>query len=210
MKAYQDENLVKQIYNCYYQVDYVLPQSERVKFHTHFHEFYEILILVDGEIDMIVQEKIYHIRANELAIVQPNMYHIVVPPDKAYKRIVLHFSLNEKETTLSEKLSHINFLLSKGRTEDALAEFKEYNTNMRNCLRMLEDTSVELFKEMAKWVKKFSMCCDVLDAIYNQWASPSEENYNILKDLTEKYNSDGTILTGFCLREAAEKTLNLY
>ena len=30
------------------------------------------------------------------------------------------------------------------------------------------------------------------------------------KDLTEKYNSDGTILTGFCLREAAEKTLNLY
>ena len=111
---------------------------------------------------------------------------------------------------MSEKLSHINFLLSKGRTEDALAEFKEYNTNMRNCLRMLEDTSVELFKEMAKWVKKFSMCCDVLDAIYNQWASPSEENYNILKDLTEKYNSDGTILTGFCLREAAEKTLNLY
>lgn len=111
---------------------------------------------------------------------------------------------------MSEKLSHINFLLSKGRTEDALAEFKEYNTNMRNCLGMLEDTSVELFKEMAKWVKKFSMCCDVLDAIYNQWASPSEENYNILKDLTEKYNSDGTILTGFCLREAAEKTLNLY
>ncbi len=111
---------------------------------------------------------------------------------------------------MSEKLSHINFLLSKGRTEDAIAEFKEYNTNMRNCLRMLEDTSVELFKEMAKWVKKFSMCCDVLDAIYNQWASPSEENYNILKDLTEKYNSDGTILTGFCLREAAEKTLNLY
>ena len=112
MKVYQDENLVKQIYNCYYQVDYVLPQSERVKFHTHFHEFYEILILVDGEIDMIVQEKIYHIRANELAIVQPNMYHIVVPPDKAYKRIVLHFSLNEKETTLSEKLSHTQFCSS--------------------------------------------------------------------------------------------------
>ena len=111
---------------------------------------------------------------------------------------------------MSEKLAHINFLLSSGRMEDALAEFKEYNTNMRKCLEMLEDTSVELFKEMAKWVRKFSMCCDVLDAIYNQWASPSDENYNILKDLTEKYNSDGTILTGFCLREAAEKTLNLY
>ena len=81
---------------------------------------------------------------------------------------------------------------------------------MRKCLEMLTDTSVELFKEMVKWVKKFSMCCDLLDAIYNQWEKPTEENYNILKELTEKYNSDGTILTGFCLREAAEKTLNLY
>lgn len=111
---------------------------------------------------------------------------------------------------MSEKLSHINFLLSTGDKEGALKEFKEYNTNMRKCLEMLEDTSVELFKEMAKWVKKFSMCCDLLDAIYSTWENPSEENYNTLKNLTEKYNSDGTILTGFCLREAAEKTLNLY
>ncbi len=111
---------------------------------------------------------------------------------------------------MSETLAHINFLLSSGDKEGALKEFKEYNTNMRKCLNMLEDTSVELFKEMAKWVKKFAMCCDLLDAIYNTWENPTEENFVILKDLTEKYNSDGTILTGFCLREAAEKTLNLY
>lgn len=111
---------------------------------------------------------------------------------------------------MSEKLSHINFLLSSGDKECALKEFKEYNNNMRKCLEMLEDISVELFKEMAKWVKKFSMCCDLLDAIYNTWETPTEENYNTLKELTEKYNSDGTVLTGFCLREAAEKTLNLY
>jgi len=111
---------------------------------------------------------------------------------------------------MSDTLAHINFLNSKGDREGALKEFKEYNTNMRNCLTMLEDTSVELFKEMAKWVKKFSMCCDLLDAIYNAWENPTEENFASLKVLTEKYNSDGTILTGFCLREAAEKTLNLY
>lgn len=111
---------------------------------------------------------------------------------------------------MSDTLAHINFLNSKGDREDALKELKEYNTNMRKCLEMLEDTSVELFKEMAKWVKKFSMCCDLLDAIYNTWETPTEENFVTLKDLTEKYNSDGTVLTGFCLREAAEKTLNLY
>ena len=54
------------------------------------------------------------------------------------------------------------------------------------------------------------MCCDLLDAIYNTWETPTEENYNTLKELTEKYNSDGTVLTGFCLRDAAEKTLILY
>jgi hyaluronoglucosaminidase len=111
---------------------------------------------------------------------------------------------------MSEKLSHINFLLSSGDKESALKEFKEYNTNMRKCLEMISDTTVPLFKEMAKWVKKFSMCCDLLDAIYNVWALPSESNIKILSELTQKYNSDGTILTGFCLREAAEKTLNLY
>lgn len=111
---------------------------------------------------------------------------------------------------MSNTLAHINFLNAKGDREGALKEFKEYNGKMRECLEMLEDTSVPLFEEMGKWVKKFSMCCDLLDAIYNTWENPTEENFTILKDLTEKYNSDGTILTGFCLREAAEKTLNLY
>ncbi len=111
---------------------------------------------------------------------------------------------------MSDTLAHINFLLSNGEKVSALKEFKEYNNNMRKCLNMLEDTSVELFDEMAKWVKKFSMCCDLLDAIYSVWETPTEENFITLKDLTEKYNSDGTVLTGFCLREAAEKTLNLY
>ncbi len=111
---------------------------------------------------------------------------------------------------MSDTLAHINFLNANGDRAGALKEFREYNGKMRECLEMLEDTSIELFKEMQKWVNKFSMCCDLLDAIYNTWENPIEENFTILKDLTEKYNSDGTVLTGFCLREAAEKTLNLY
>ena len=34
-----------------------------------------------------------------------------------------------------------------------------------------------------------------------------EENKKHLAEELQKYNSDGTILTGFCLREMAEKTL---
>ena len=111
---------------------------------------------------------------------------------------------------MSETLAHINFLLSRGECEKALKEFSDYNENMRNCLNMLKDESVPLFKELKKWVKKFEMCCDLLDAIYIAKKESTQENINSLRELTEKYNSDGTILTGFCLREAAEKTLKMY
>ena len=72
---------------------------------------------------------------------------------------------------------------------------------------MISDTSVPLFEEMQKWVKKFSMCCDLLDAIYEMWENPDNQKKEKLADLLEKYNSDAVILTGFCLREMAEKTL---
>ncbi len=111
---------------------------------------------------------------------------------------------------MSDTLAHINFLASKGDREGALKEFKEYNAKMRECLTMLEDTSIELFNEMQKWINKFGMCCDLLDQICKTQEEPTEENMKALAEITEKYNSDGTILTGFCLREAAEKTLNLY
>ena len=111
---------------------------------------------------------------------------------------------------MSDTLAHINFLLSRGEYEKALKEFSDYNENMRNCLNMLKDESVPLFKELKKWVKKFEMCCDLLDAIYIAKKEPTQEKINSLCELTEKYNSDGTILTGFCLREAAEKTLKMY
>ena len=78
---------------------------------------------------------------------------------------------------------------------------------MRKCLTLISDTSVPLFAEIQKWVKKFSMCCDLLDNIYIAKENPSQENKKILLDELQKYNSDGTILTGFCLREMAEKTL---
>lgn len=108
---------------------------------------------------------------------------------------------------MSEVLSHLSFLLATGKKEQALCEFKAYNHKMRECLEMISDTSVELFNEMGKWSKKFSMCCDVLDLIYNVWENPSADNKQQLEQLMEKYNSDAVVLTGFCLRETAEKTL---
>ncbi len=108
---------------------------------------------------------------------------------------------------MSETLSHVAFLEASGKKEESLTHLSEYIVNMRKCLALISDTSVPMFEEMQKWVRKFSMCCDLLDAIHSARKDPSEQTKTALSEMLEKYNSDAVVLTGFCLREAAEKTL---
>ena len=116
--------------------------------------------------------------------------------------------LNKHASVLmSDTLAHINFLEATERKAEAMAEFAAYNAKMRECLAVISDTSVPMFAEMQKWVGKFAMCCDLLDAIYAVWEAPEESKKAELEALLEKYNSDAVILTGFCLREQAEKAL---
>lgn len=108
---------------------------------------------------------------------------------------------------MSETLMKIAFLETSGKKDEAFALFEDYISSMRKCLALISDTSVPLFEEMQKWVRKFSMCCDLLDAIYEAKKDPSDCTKAALAEMLEKYNSDAVVLTGFCLREAAEKTL---
>lgn len=108
---------------------------------------------------------------------------------------------------MSETFEKINFHKAIGEKEKSLEIFRNYITKCRECLNLISDTSVPLFEEMQKWVKKFSMCCDLMDAIYAVQENPDEEKKAYLADLLRKYNSDAVVLTGFCLRENAEKTL---
>ncbi len=109
---------------------------------------------------------------------------------------------------MSETLSHVAFLESVGQKEKALSDFKAYIDNMYDCLKLISNTEVPLFAEMKKWVRKFSMCCDLLSDIYAVKECATKENVAKLIENTEKYNFDAVLLTGFCLRETAEKTIN--
>ena len=108
---------------------------------------------------------------------------------------------------MGQLLSNVSFLEASGKKEESLELLSSYISDMKKCLILVSDTNVPLFDELQKWVRKFSMCCDLLDDIYIAKVNPSIENKNKLSDALQKYNSDGTILTGFCLREFAEKTL---
>ena len=104
-------------------------------------------------------------------------------------------------------LSKVSFLESSNKKDEALKLLDSYIDDMRKCLNLISDTSVPLFAELQKWVRKFSMCCDLLDDIYSTKENPTDENRKNLSESLKKYNQDGTILTGFCLREMAEKTI---
>lgn len=108
---------------------------------------------------------------------------------------------------MGQILSDVSFLEASGKNKESLELLSSYISDMRKCLTLISDTSVPLFAELKKWVRKFSMCCDLLDDIYRAKETPSQENKEQLFEALQEYNSDGTILTGFCLREMAEKTL---
>ena len=108
---------------------------------------------------------------------------------------------------MSKTLGQVAFLEASGRRDEAIAFLDSYIEKMRECLELISDTTVPLFAEMQKWVKKFSMCCDLLDCIREVKAKPTEEAVKRLEEELHKYNYDAVLLTGFCLRETAEKTL---
>jgi hyaluronoglucosaminidase len=108
---------------------------------------------------------------------------------------------------MGQVLSKVSFFESIDKKAEALELLGIYISDMKKCLALVSDTNVPLFAEMQKWVRKFSMCCDLLDDVYAAKENPSQENIDKLAENLRKYNSDGTILTGFCLREMAEKTI---
>ncbi len=104
-------------------------------------------------------------------------------------------------------LTKIASLNNTGKHSLAMAEFSEYLKKMHSCLELISDQTNPLFRELSKWVEKFRMCCGVLDGVYTLWASPTAEKVETLHKLIEDYNGDAVMLTGFCLREMAEKSV---
>ena len=85
-------NLIKNLYYCYFESDYQIDDTKLSKFHTHFHNYYEILILVKGKIKVVTQNNIFLMQDNEILVIEPLIYHKVITPDGSdYKRIIINF-----------------------------------------------------------------------------------------------------------------------
>ena len=111
---------------------------------------------------------------------------------------------------MSEILEKVWFALSKGEKEEALGILNSYIERCEQCAEMLSEKSVPLFCELSKWSEKFRKSNALLRFIEKQAADASAENTAALAKALDEYNADAVLLTGFCLREAAQKTLELH
>lgn len=111
---------------------------------------------------------------------------------------------------MSEILEKVWFALLKGEKETALGILGDYISRCEQCVDMLSETDVPLFCELAKWSEKFRKSNALLRLIAKQVEYTTEENTAALAKALDEYNADAVLLTGFCLRDAAQKALELH
>lgn len=110
---------------------------------------------------------------------------------------------------LSETLSKAQFLLNTGKQIEAFAILTEYLDNAFLCAEMLKVTENPLFNELKRWSEKFEKCCEVLKLTLEVICTGDSDTKNELLEKAERYDKDATLLTGFCLREAVQKAIEM-
>lgn len=76
-------------------VIYYYKDDEISEIPLHYHEFYELLFLIDGNLDYIVGDDIYHLEKGDLLFIPPGVFHnpIIHNFDIPYERYVLWISV---------------------------------------------------------------------------------------------------------------------
>lgn len=61
-------------------------------FEKHFHLIYEMLYFVSGDVELVLENKVFHLNPGDLIFIKPGQHHHVVPNhQKTYERYVIKF-----------------------------------------------------------------------------------------------------------------------
>ena len=75
-----------------YEIFY-LETTEFQEFSYHYHEFYKILIFLQGDVEYFVEGKTYYLQPNDIVLIRPGDIHRpVLTTKKRYERIILYLS----------------------------------------------------------------------------------------------------------------------
>ncbi len=73
----------------------------------HIHNFYEIYFLIDGQINLFVENRMHHLKPFDIMIIKPNVLHrAIFCDDYRYERVVIYFDERSiSDENLSKELS---------------------------------------------------------------------------------------------------------
>ncbi len=72
---------------------FYLETTEFRDFSYHYHEFYKLLIFLQGEVEYFVEGKTYYLQPNDIVLIRPGDIHRpVLTGRKPYERIILYIS----------------------------------------------------------------------------------------------------------------------
>lgn len=97
----------------YYQIicktdEHPAPADKNKMFYNHCHNYYEALLFIEGDAELVLENNKYRLRPYTLVLIKPQEYHHINPvADKRYVRMVLSFdSAIVSEEVLSKIFAH--------------------------------------------------------------------------------------------------------
>ncbi|MBE7026151.1 MAG: helix-turn-helix domain-containing protein [Ruminococcaceae bacterium] len=73
-------------------IDRIVHESEVQPFVEHVHRFFEVYFLIDGHIDMFIENRTYHLKPFDLLIMPPDKLHkAILCENYKHERVVLYF-----------------------------------------------------------------------------------------------------------------------
>jgi AraC-like DNA-binding protein len=134
---------LNQIVNCGHSLQ-SHPLATRDQYSRHFHDNYELLLLIKGDVHYSVDGNRYVLRPYDVLLIPPTKYHFLIPmSDEDYESYVINLKIAADQNERLQKLFSPPYILniSNDKTVRRMFEMLDYYFN---------EFSLEDFKE-ASW-----------------------------------------------------------
>ncbi len=125
---------------------------------------------------------------------------------EAFMHLSDHFRTSclhdENSRIMGEKLSEALMCFNTGDSQKGMEKLVAYANTIRRCTEILKSKDTPLYRELARWIKKFVLMSEILTKSVEVLQGTADKS--VLEKMMEEYNESATVLTAFCFREYIE------
>ena len=116
----------------------------------------------------------------------------------------------ENSPKLNSVVSKAGMLMRSGDARSACGIIRTYTAPARRCAEIISRQDKKLYSECEKWLGKFRLAIDILDACADTIETEDLSKALKLRDCLDEYQSMPETVADFSLREAAETVLKKF